>query len=266
MLLRPRQRPQPAPATHAHSEWLLCTESLHKAFGAVIASDALSLKIRRGEIHALIGPNGAGKTTVINQLAGELAPDAGSIHFAGRDITGYSVDRRARLGLGRTFQISMLFDQLSVAENLSLAVQPHLGHSYRFWRRAANDAELLAPVEALLGRMALEPLAGQRVGSLAHGDRRRLELAMALAGEPTLLLLDEPMAGTGPESSREIAALLGALKGQVTLLLVEHDMDVVFAIADTISVMVAGRCIASGAPQQVRTDPLVRQAYLGEEL
>jgi branched-chain amino acid transport system ATP-binding protein len=247
------------------TDYLLSTQSLHKSFGAVVASEALSLQVRRGEIHALIGPNGAGKTTVINQLAGELIPDAGSIHFAGRDITAYSVERRARLGLARTFQVSTLFDQLSVAENLSLGVQPRLGHSYRFWRRAAEDPQLLAPVAALLERLDLTELAHQRAGSLAHGDRRRLDLAMALAGEPSLLLLDEPMAGTGPESSRELGALLGRLKGQVTVLLVEHDMDVVFAIADTITVMVSGRCIASGPPEQVRTDPLVRQAYLGED-
>ncbi|TFH41453.1 MAG: ABC transporter ATP-binding protein, partial [Lysobacterales bacterium] len=215
------------------TDCLLRTQSLHKSFGAVVASDALSLEIRRGEIHALIGPNGAGKTTVINQMAGELAPDAGSIHFGGRDITSYSVDRRARLGLARTFQISTLFDQMTVAENLSLGVQPRLGHSYRFWRHADKDPELLAQVEILLARLELEDLSHQRAGSLAHGDRRRLELAMALAGEPTMLLLDEPMAGTGPESSREIARLLANLKGQVTMLLVEHDMDVVFAIADT---------------------------------
>jgi len=246
------------------SEWLLTTESLYKAFGAVIASDALSLRIRRGEIHALIGPNGAGKTTVINQLAGELAPDAGSIHFDGSDITGLAVDRRARLGLARTFQVSTLFDDLSVAQNLGLSVQPRLGHSYRFWRRADRDPALSARVETLLDTLELAPLATLRAGSLAHGDRRRLELAMALACEPAMLLLDEPMAGTGPESSREIATLLAGLKGRITVLLVEHDMDVVFAIADTISVMVAGRCIASGPPDAVRADARVRRAYLGE--
>ncbi len=247
------------------TDWLLTTESLHKSFGAVIASEALSLRVRRGEIHALIGPNGAGKTTVINQLAGELSPDAGSIYFRGRDITPYSADRRARLGLARTFQISTLFDQLSVAENLSLGVQARLGHSYRFWRRADRDPELMAPVALLLEQFELGSLAHQRAGSLAHGDRRRLELAMALAGEPAMLLLDEPMAGTGPESSRELAELIGNLKGRLTVLLVEHDMDVVFSIADTISVMVSGRCIASGSPDAVRKDPLVRRAYLGED-
>lgn len=246
------------------SDWLLSTQSLHKSFGAVVASEALSLQVRRGEIHALIGPNGAGKTTVINQLCGELAPDAGSIHFDGRDITTYSTDRRARLGLARTFQISTLFDDLSVAENLSLGVQPRLGHSYRLWRRADRDPELTEPVEALLERLELRELAHARAGSLAHGDRRRVELAMALAGEPTMLLLDEPMAGTGPESSRDVARLLEALKGRITVLLVEHDMDVVFAIADTISVMVSGKCIASGPPDAVRSDIEVRRAYLGE--
>ena len=247
------------------TDWLLRTHSLHKSFGAVVASDALSLQVRRGEIHALIGPNGAGKTTVINQLAGEIAPDAGSIHFDGRDITAWSVDRRARLGLARTFQISMLFDQLSVAENLSLGVQPRLGHSYRFWRRADGDPQLTEPVTALLARLELDKLAHQRAGTLAHGDRRRLELAMALAGDPAMLLLDEPMAGTGPESSHEIASLLASLKGRVTLLLVEHDMDVVFAIADTITVLVSGKCIASGPPDDVRADPRVRRAYLGDD-
>lgn len=247
------------------SDWLLTTQSLHKSFGAIVASEALSLQVRRGEIHALIGPNGAGKTTVINQLAGELTPDAGSIHFDGRDITTFSVDRRARLGLARTFQISMLFDDLTVTENLCLGVQPRLGHSYRFWRRADRDPKLVEPVQALLDRLELRGLARLRAGSLAHGDRRRLELAMALAGQPTMLLLDEPMAGTGPESSRDVVKLLAALRGQITVLLVEHDMDVVFAIADTISVMVAGKCIASGPPDAVRADGEVRRAYLGEQ-
>jgi len=246
------------------SEWLLATEVLNKSFGAVVASEALSLRVRRGEIHALIGPNGAGKTTVINQLAGEIAPDSGAIHFEERDITGWSVERRARLGLARTFQISTLFDRLSVADNLSLGVQPRLGHSYRFWRRADQDPALTEPVRMLLSSLELEALANQRAGSLAHGDRRRLELAMALAGQPTMLLLDEPMAGTGPESSRDVARLLESLKGRITMLLVEHDMDVVFAIADTVSVMVSGRCIATGKPDDVRADPEVRRAYLGE--
>jgi branched-chain amino acid transport system ATP-binding protein len=243
---------------------LLATEALNKSFGAVIASEALSLRVRRGELHALIGPNGAGKTTVINQLAGEIAPDSGAIRFDEQDITGWSVHRRARLGLARTFQISTLFDRLSVAENLALGVQPRLGHSYRFWRRADRDPALTAPVRMLLEDLALESLAHQRAGSLAHGDRRRLELAMALAGQPTMLLLDEPMAGTGPESSREVARLLGSLKGRITMLLVEHDMDVVFAVADTVSVMVSGRCIATGTPDAIRADPRVREAYLGE--
>ena len=247
------------------SDWLLCTEGLDKSFGAVVASDALSLRVRRGEIHALIGPNGAGKTTVINQIAGEIPPDGGVIRFAGRDITDWSVEARARLGLARTFQISTLFDQLSVAENLALGVQPRLGHSYRFWRRASLDPAITAPVAMLLEELELEPLAGRRAGALAHGDRRRLELAMALAGRPTMLLLDEPMAGTGPESSREVSRLLADLKGRITMLLVEHDMDVVFSIADTVSVMVAGRCIASGRPEEVRADAAVRQAYLGED-
>lgn len=247
------------------TDWLLSTEALDKRFGAVVASEALSLRVRRGEIHALIGPNGAGKTTVINQLAGEIAPDAGAIRFDGRDITRWSVDRRARLGLARTFQISMLFDELSVADNLSLGVQPRLGHSYRFWRRADRDPALTAPTRMLLEELALAPLAGQRAGSLAHGDRRRLELAMALAGQPKMLLLDEPMAGTGPESSRDVAHLLANLKGRITMLLVEHDMDVVFTIADSVSVMVAGRCIATGTPEAIRADPAVRRAYLGED-
>jgi branched-chain amino acid transport system ATP-binding protein len=247
------------------TDCLLSTRSLHKAFGAVVASEALSLEVRRGEIHALIGPNGAGKTTVINQLSGELAPDAGSIHFQGRDITAFSADRRARLGLARTFQVSTLFDAMSVGENLALGVQPRLGHSYRFWRRADRDPELTEAVKKLQSRLELDSLAGQSAGSLAHGDRRRLELAMALAGEPSMLLLDEPMAGASPESSRELGRLLASLKGQVTVLLVEHDMDVVFALADTISVMVAGKCIASGSPESVRADPLVRRAYLGDD-
>lgn len=248
------------------SEWLLSAESLYKSFGAVLASEALSLSVRRGEIHALIGPNGAGKTTVINQLAGELAPDAGTIRFDGRDVTRLAVDARARLGLARTFQVSTLFDDLSVAQNLGLSVQPRLGHSYRFWRRADRDPALTGRVDALLDGLELRALAPLRAGSLAHGDRRRVELAMALACDPVMLLLDEPMAGSGPDSSRALADLLAGLKGRVTVLLVEHDMDVVFAIADTISVMVAGSCIASGPADAVRADAAVRRAYLGDSV
>ena len=231
----------------------------------VHALQGVSLQVPAGVFAVVQGRSGAGKTTLLNLVGGLDEPTRGTVLLDGRDITRWSVDRRARLGLARTFQISMLFDELSVADNLSLGVQPRLGHSYRFWRRADRDPALTAPTRMLLEELALAPLAGQRAGSLAHGDRRRLELAMALAGQPKMLLLDEPMAGTGPESSRDVAHLLANLKGRITMLLVEHDMDVVFTIADSVSVMVAGRCIATGTPEAIRADPAVRRAYLGED-
>lgn len=246
------------------AEALLSVERLSKRFAGVYANRDLSLDVCRGEIHALIGPNGAGKTTALAQFAGELRPDAGKICFDGRDITRRPIHRRVRLGLARSFQISCVFDDLTTLENVALAVQAHAGHSFRFWRAARSDPRLHEPAHRLLERFGLGDKAETRVSILSHGEKRQLEVAMALAGEPKLLLLDEPMSGIGPGGTRRMLDLLGQLKGKVSMLLVEHDMDVVFSLADRITVLVYGHSIASGTPAQIRADPEVHRAYLGD--
>ncbi|MDH3228684.1 MAG: ABC transporter ATP-binding protein [Alphaproteobacteria bacterium] len=242
---------------------LLEAGRLVKRFGAVTAVDDLSLEVRPGEIHAMIGPNGAGKTTAIAQLAGEMKPDAGSVWFDGRDVTGLGADARARLGLARSFQITSLFRGFTAEDNVAMAIQAHAGHSFRLWRDAKRDPALRTPARAMLDSVGLAGRAGMTAANLAHGEQRQLELAMALATEPKVLLLDEPMAGMGQEESVRMIALLSGLKGTVSILLVEHDMDAVFALADRISVLVYGRVIASGAPEAIRADAAVREAYLG---
>ena len=243
---------------------LLQVQSLAKRFGGIVASDDVALDVARGELHAVIGPNGAGKTTLIAQLSGQLRPDSGSIRFDGHDITALPVHRRSRLGLARSFQITSLFLDLSALDNVALAVQAHAGHSFRFWRDARGEAELREPARAALARVGLAARAQWPASALSHGEHRQLELAMALAGRPRMLLLDEPMAGLGPEESARMVAMLGGLKSELSILLVEHDMEAVFALADRISVMVYGRVIASGAPDVIRADARVRDAYLGE--
>ncbi|UCH75060.1 MAG: ABC transporter ATP-binding protein [Rhodospirillales bacterium] len=242
---------------------LLRARDLRKRFGAIVAVDGLSLELRSGEIHAMIGPNGAGKTTAIAQLSGELTADSGSVWFAGQDVTGLGADTRARLGLARSFQITSLFRGFTAEDNVSMAIQAHAGHSFRFWRAARRDPVLRAPARALLESVGLGARADVRAGTLAHGEQRQLELAMALATRPKVLLLDEPMAGMGREESVRLITLLAELKGRVAILLVEHDMDAVFALADRISVLVYGRAVASGTPDAIRADPDVRAAYLG---
>jgi len=244
---------------------LLHVDRLAKRFGGVVATDELSMDVAQGELHAIIGPNGAGKTTLIGQLSGQLRPDSGRVAFAGQDITALPMYRRSRLGLARSFQITSLFLDLSVLDNVMLAVQAHTGHSFRFWRDARSDTRLREPARAALDRVGLGLRAEHRASALSHGEHRQLELAMALAGQPRLLLLDEPMAGLGPEESARIVELMRAVKGKVTILLVEHDMEAVFALADRITVLVYGRVIASGTPADIRGDERVRQAYLGEE-
>ena len=216
-------------------------------------------------MHALIGPNGAGKTTLIGQLTGEIAPDSGRIRFDGHDVTALPVYRRSQLGLARSFQIASLFAEFTALDNVALAVQAHAGHSFRFWRAARREPELREPARDALLRVGLASRADVPVTALSHGERRQLEIAMALATRPRLLLLDEPMAGMGPEESARLVELLRQLKGGLTILLVEHDMDAVFALADRITVLVYGRVIASGAPAAIRADAAVREAYLGEE-
>jgi branched-chain amino acid transport system ATP-binding protein len=247
------------------AEPLLAARGLVKRFGGLAATDGVDLDALPGEVHALIGPNGAGKTTLIGQLTGELRPDAGRVHFDGRDITGLPVFRRARLGLARSFQITSIFLDLSVVENVALAVQVHDGHSFRFWRAAYRDPHLQEPALALLERVGLVQRAQAIAADLSHGEHRQLEIALALATAPKVLLLDEPMAGMGPEESRRMIGLLQQLKGRVSILLVEHDMDAVFALADRVSVLVYGRVIATGTPDEIRTNSEVRQAYLGDE-
>ncbi|MHA7060573.1 ABC transporter ATP-binding protein [Azospirillum argentinense] len=245
---------------------LLSTDSLVKRFGGLAATDGLSLSVAEGELHALIGPNGAGKTTLIGQLSGELTPDSGTILFDGRDVTRLPVHKRAQRGLARSFQITSIFPSFTALDNVTLAVQAHAGHSFRFWRDAGRDRRLADPARIVLERVGLGARANTRADALAHGEKRQLELAMALATGPRLLLLDEPMAGMGPEDSARMVELLQELKGGVTILLVEHDMDAVFALADRITVLVRGKDLASGTPEQIRNDPAVREAYLGDEL
>jgi len=244
---------------------LLQIENLSKRFGGIQASDRISLAIPDGELHAVIGPNGAGKTTLVSQLSGQIAPDSGRISFAGVDITGLPMHRRSAGGLARSFQITSLFLDISALDNVALAVQAHAGHSFRFWRDARGEAELRQPARAALERVGLGARADWPASALSHGEHRQLELAMALAGRPRMLLLDEPMAGMGPDESARMVTMLRALKQEVTILLIEHDMEAVFALADRITVLVYGRVIASGAPAEIRANAQVRDAYLGEQ-
>ena len=245
---------------------LLSVQSLVKRFGAVQASNNFSLDVARGEVHALIGPNGAGKTTALNQLSGELEPDGGQIYFDGRRITRLPAYRRAQLGLARSYQITSVFGPLTVKENLALAIQAHNGHSFRFWRKAGDDPVIRRAIQPALVRVGLEERADVSAANLSHGEKRQLEVGMALAGHPKMLLLDEPYAGMGPGGAVELTKLFQRLKTDVTILLVEHDMRAVFALADRITVLVYGQAIASGAPEVIRADPAVRQAYLGDEV
>ncbi len=246
-------------------EPLLEIRDLVKRFGALAATDRLSLTVRRGEVHALIGPNGAGKTSLIAQIAGTLSADAGRIVFQGRDITRLAAHRRVRRGLVRSFQITRLFTRFSVIENVALAVQARSGSSLSFWRPVAGERALREEALAVLDLVGLADRAETPCGQLPHGEQRSLEVALALATRPALLLLDEPLAGTGPQESERMVTLIQRLSQQVTILLVEHDVDAVFRLADTVSVLVAGRVIASGAPDLVRRDPEVLIAYLGTE-
>jgi branched-chain amino acid transport system ATP-binding protein len=246
------------------AEGLLEIEGLTKRFGGVVAADGISLVLPAGELHAIIGPNGAGKSTLIGQLSGEVVPDSGRIRFEGQEITDFPVYRRSQLGLARSFQVTTLFPDFTALDSVTLSVQAHSGHSFRFWRNARNEIQLREPAQAALTRVGLSERAATLVADLSHGERRQLEIAMALAGRPRMLLLDEPMAGMGPEESVRLVELLRALKGAMTVLLIEHDIDAVFALADRISVLVYGRIIATGDPAAIRSDPAVREAYLGE--
>jgi len=244
---------------------MLEVKGLVKQFGALRATDGIDLEVREGETHAVIGPNGAGKTTFISQLAGNLRPDAGTVRFAGADITTLPAPKRARLGLARSFQITSVYPEFSALDNVALAVQAHSGHSFRFWRPARADASLVQPAERVLDQVGLLPRKNVLAANLAHGEQRQLEVAMALATGPRLLLLDEPMAGMGTEESQRMITLLQKLKQQKTIILVEHDMDAVFRLADRISVLVYGRVIATDVPERIKLNEEVRRAYLGED-
>jgi branched-chain amino acid transport system ATP-binding protein len=244
---------------------ILEVRHLVKHFGALAATDDLSLSVEANEVHAIIGPNGAGKTTFLAQLTGQVQPTSGSILYKGVDITALDVVRRVRLGIARSFQITSLWPQLNVLENVMLAAQAHNGHAFHFFRPALGVRKLCDEAHGFLQLVDLESRAGTMTHSLSHGEQRQLELAVALATHPTLLLLDEPLAGMGIEDSQRMISLLQRLKGQYTMVLVEHDMEAVFSLADRISVLVYGRCAATDTPLAIRNNEEVRAAYLGEE-
>ncbi len=244
---------------------ILRADRLVKRFGGLIATDQASLSIHAGELHALIGPNGAGKTTLIHQLSGALAPTGGTIHFDGGDITALPIHERVHRGLVRSYQITSVFRRLSVLDNLALAVQARDGSSLRFWRPARAEPERYAAAAAAAERVGLADRKDHIAGALSHGEQRQLEVGLALALGPRLLLLDEPLAGMGAEESERMVALLQSLRGAHTMLLVEHDMDAVFRLADRISTLVSGKVIATGTPDEIQAHPEVRHAYLGDE-
>jgi len=245
---------------------LLEVRGLTKSFGALLASDSVDLEVREGETHAVIGPNGAGKTTLIAQLAGNLRPDRGRVRFAGEDVTALSAPARSHRGFARSFQITSVYSEFTALENVMLAVQAHAGHSFRFWRPARGETALRSPARAILEEVGLGARSDVLAANLAHGEQRALEIATALATRPRLMLLDEPVAGMGAEETRRMIEFLSTLKGRKTIILVEHDMDAVFSLADRISVLVYGRIIATGTPEEIRANAEVRRAYLGEEV
>src|SRR6202035_136174 len=247
------------------AEPLLCVENLVLRFGGIVATDHVSLDVARGELHAIIGPNGAGKTTLISQLTGQLLPHAGTVRLAGRDITRVPAYRRSALGLARSFQITSLLPDFTVADNVALAAQAHDGHSFHFWGNARKVSHLRKAARDALDRVGLGHRADVVVSRLSHGEQRELELAVALATKPQLLLLDEPMAGLGITESARMVKLLAELRQEVTIVLVEHDMDAVFALADRITVLVYGRVIASDVPAAIRQNEEVKRAYLGDQ-
>jgi branched-chain amino acid transport system ATP-binding protein len=247
------------------AEALLSVQGLRKHYGGLAVTNDVSLDVLRGEIHALIGPNGAGKTTLIHQITGTVAPDSGRVIFAGADITRFSLPRRVHAGLARSFQITSIIAGFSVLENVAVAAQAKSGSSFRFFRDAAAEEALNDAARNALAEVGLADRAAIIAGALSHGEKRALEIAIALATGPRLLLLDEPLAGAGPEETEKLIALLRRLKARYAILLVEHDMQAVFALADRISVLTEGRIIASGSTAEIRASAEVRAAYLGEE-
>lgn len=247
------------------TEPLLNIKGLRKSFGALVATDDVTLTLNPGEIHALIGPNGAGKSTLIKQVAGGLTPDAGQVWFDGRDVTPLDTVARARAGLGRTFQISSLAMEYTVLQNAMLGALGARGSVWRFFTPVMKDAELRAVAEAALERVGLMDHLDKRTADLSHGQRRLLEVAVALTLKPRAFLMDEPMAGLGAGGSKRLTGFLDGLRREAPILLVEHDMDAVFALADRISVLVYGKVIATGSAAEIKANPDVREAYLGAE-
>lgn len=243
---------------------MLVIENLTKHFGGLTATDNLSLDIKPGELHAIIGPNGAGKTTLIRQITGEIPSDGGTIRFNNENITSMSVPARSHRGLARSFQITTLFPNFTVLENVSLAVQAHMGHSFKFWKDVRKSEEIRSLAIESLREVAISEQQDSLVSALSHGEQRQVEIAVALATNPKLLLLDEPMAGMSVEDSKRLEETLQKLKARYTILLIEHDMDVVFSLADRISVLVYGHTIATGTPDEIKANEEVRKAYLGD--
>lgn len=247
------------------TNFLLQTEAITKRYGALLVTDQVSLDVREGELHAIIGPNGAGKTTLINQLSGELQSDSGRIRFGGEDVSALGINARARRGLVRSYQITSVFDEFTVRENAALAAMGARQHAFRFWSGLLSDRQVLATAEEAIAAAGLESRVHLLAAELGYGERRQLELAMALAARPRFLLLDEPMAGMSVQESAAVVELLKSLKRQYTILLVEHDMNAVFALADRISVLVYGRLMVTGTPDEIRGNDEVRAIYLGDE-
>ncbi len=247
------------------AEPLLELRNLRKNYGALVVTDDVSLSVEPGELHAIIGPNGAGKTTLIHQISGMLPSNSGQILFAGEDVTHLTMPQRVNRGLARSFQITSILPGFSALENVALAVQARSGSSFRFFGNASQERELNDPAMTCLGEVGLGARAHIPAGLLSHGEKRQLELAIGLATEPRLLLLDEPLAGTGHDESQRVVETLRRLKNRLTIVLIEHDMDAVFSLADRVSVLVYGRLIATDTPERIRANPEVRAAYLGEE-
>jgi branched-chain amino acid transport system ATP-binding protein len=247
------------------SEAILEVEKLRKNFGGLSATDDVDLEVRRGELVAIIGPNGAGKTTLINLLTGVYPCDSGAIRFQGEDVTSLPVHSRSLRGLARSFQITSVFPEMTVLENVAIAAQAHHGHSYRFWRKFAHDKKIFDVARATLTQLGMQAQMDRPASTLAHGEKRVLEIAMALVTGPKMMLLDEPMAGLGVDESRKMISFIQTLKGKLTILLIEHDMEAVFALADRILVLASGAIVASGPPDVIKTDPKVKLAYLGDD-
>jgi len=243
---------------------LLFVEGLTKSFGGLVALDQTCLAVQTGEIHALIGPNGAGKTTLIHHIAGAMLADAGRVVLDGQDVTQLPLDQRARLGLVRSYQVTSVFPHLSVQDNLALAILATDGGGFRFWRAASSERTRYHQADAMAERIGLADYRMHAAGALSHGAQRQLEVGLVLCAKPKLMLLDEPMAGMGPDESKRMEDLLQSLRGTTTTLLVEHDMDAVFRLADTISVLVSGRVVATGNAEQIKNDATVQRAYLGD--